>query len=222
MIQRYDLTYDVVSEDCAITPVPESHEGRFVAYDDYAALEAKHSEAQRELVALRSQVRDASALVKQLHEVVATRTEEDGACAVSDQEQPTVSTSQIGLKNETDDEGWVIWMGGDNPVPGKYVDIIWRDKTISCDEFADHYDWHKSGIDSDIIAYRVVGEDEQKDDAWTVWFGGANPVPGKMVEFELLNGYKSKEAVPSDSLTWDKVTSPTGAKIVAYRVVKEG
>lgn len=64
--------------------------------------------------------------------------------------------------------------------------------------------------------------DAPKEEAWTVWFGGANPVPGKMVEFELLNGYKSKGAVPSDSLTWDKVTSPTGAKIVAYRVVKEG
>lgn len=140
MIQRYDLTYDVVSEDCAITPVPEIHEGRFVAYEDYAALEAKYSEAQRELVALRSQVRDASVLVKQLQDVVAT----------------------IGV------------------------------------------------------------DDAPKEEAWTVWFGGANPVPGKMVEFELLNGYKSKEAVPSDSLTWDKVTSPTGAKIIAYRVVKEG
>lgn len=65
-------------------------------------------------------------------------------------------------------------------------------------------------------------KDSPKEEAWTVWFGGDNPVPGKMVMFELLNGYKSKEAVPSDNLTWDKVTSPTGAKIVAYRVVKEG
>ena len=141
MIQRYDLTYDVASDDFAVTPVPESHEGRFVAYEDYAALESKYSEAQRELVALRSQVRDASSLVKQLHDVVAT----------------------IG-----------------------------------------------------------VDDDAPKEEAWTVWFGGVNPVPGKMVLFELLNGYKSKEAVPSDSLTWDKVTSPTGANIVAYRVVKEG
>lgn len=141
MIQRYDLTYDVVTEDFDITPVPESHEGRFVEYKDYAALEAKYSEAQRELVALRSQVRDASALVKQLHDVVAT----------------------IG------------------------VDV-----------------------------------DAPKAEAWTVWFGGDNPVPGEMVMFELLNGYKSKEAVPSDNLNWGAVASPTGAKIVAYRVVKEG
>lgn len=140
MIRRYDLTYNVLSDDFDITPVPESREGRFVAFEDYAALEAKYSEAQRELVALRSQVRDASALVKQLHDVVAT----------------------IGV------------------------------------------------------------DDAPKDEAWTVWFGGANPVPGKMVVFELLNGYKSKEAVPSDNLNWGAVASPTGAKIVAYRVVKEG
>lgn len=133
MINRFNCIIDkgmAVNED-----------GPWIHYEDYAALEAKYGEAQRELVALRSQVRDASALVKQLHDVVAT----------------------IG------------------------VDV-----------------------------------DAPNEEAWTVWFGGANPVPGKMVEFELLNGYKSKGAVPSDSLTWDKVTSPTGAKIIAYRVVKEG
>lgn len=139
MVQRYDVDY--CTQHACTCEVVKDNEGGYVEYEDYAALEAKYSEAQRELVALRSQVRDASALVKQLHDVVAT----------------------IG-----------------------------------------------------------VDDDAPKEEAWTVWFGGANPVPGKMVEFELLNGYKSKGAVPSDSLTWDKVTSPTGAKIVAYRVVKEG
>lgn len=139
MIQRYDVDY--CTQHACTCEVVKDDEGGYVEYEDYVALEAKYNEAQRELAALRSQVRDASALVKQLHDVVAT----------------------IG-----------------------------------------------------------VDDDAPKEEAWTVWFGGANPVPGKMVEFELLNGYKSKEAVPSDSLTWDKVTSPTGAKIIAYRVVKEG
>lgn len=134
-------TYAVNCNDAWLNTEGDDTSGSYVKFADYAALEAKYSEAQRELVALRSQVRDASALVKQLHDVVAT----------------------IG-----------------------------------------------------------VDDDAPKEEAWTVWFGGVNPVPGKMVEFELLNGYKSKAAVPSDSLTWDKVTSPTGAKIVAYRVVKEG
>lgn len=141
MIQRYDLTYDVVSEDCSITPVPESHEGRFVAYEDYAALEAKHSEAQRELVALRSQVRDASALVKQLHEAVAT----------------------IG------------------------VDV-----------------------------------DAPKEEAWTVWFGGENPVPGKMVEYKLRNGEDKVLSRLSDHLHWGHIGALKGSDIIAYRVVKEG
>lgn len=139
MIQRYDVDY--CTQHACTCEVVKDDEGGYVEYEDHAALEAKYSEAQRELVALRSQVRDASVLVKQLHDVVAT----------------------IG-----------------------------------------------------------VDDDAPKEEAWTVWFGGSNPVPGKMVEFELLNGYKSKEAVPADNLNWGEVTSPTGAKIVAYRVVKEG
>lgn len=141
MIQRYDLTYDVATEDFDITPVPESHEGRFVAYEDYAALEAKYSEAQRELVALRSQVRDASALVKQLHDVVAT----------------------IG------------------------VDV-----------------------------------DAPKEEAWTVWFGGDNPVPGEMVEYKLRNGGDKVLSRLSDHLHWSHIGALNGSDIIAYRVVKEG
>ena len=133
MINRFNC---IINKGMAV-----NEDGPWIHYEDYAALEAKYSEAQRELVALRSQFRDASALVKQLHDVVAT----------------------IGL------------------------DV-----------------------------------DAPKEEAWTVWFGGENPVPGKMVMFELLNGYKSKEDVPSDNLNWGAVASPTGAKIVAYRVVKEG
>lgn len=141
MIQRYNLTYNVATEDFDITPVPESHEGRFVAYEDYAALEAKYGEAQRELVALRSQVRDASALVKQLHDVVAT----------------------IGL------------------------DV-----------------------------------DAPKEEAWTVWFGGVNPVPGEMVEYKLRNGEDKVLSRLSDHLHWGHIGALKGSDIIAYRVVKEG
>lgn len=41
MVQRYDLTEDCVSGTVDITPVPDSHEGRYVAYEDYAKLERK-------------------------------------------------------------------------------------------------------------------------------------------------------------------------------------
>ena len=141
MIQRYDLTCDVATEDFDITPVPESHEGRFVAYEDYAALEAKYSEAQRELLALRSQVRDASALVKQLHDVVATIGVDVDAC-------------------EKQEEAWTVWRGGENPVPGKRVDVKYRDGVVASDAFSDCVGWDRAllGYGSDIIAYRVVKE----------------------------------------------------------------
>lgn len=138
MVQRYDLTYNVLSDDFDITPVPESHEGRFVAYEDYAALEAKYSEAQRELVALRSQVRDASALVKQLHDVVAT----------------------IGVDvNAPKEEAWTVWHGGENPVPGKMVEFKMRNGERGNDQIHSsvlHWDHH--GEAWDVVAYRVVKE----------------------------------------------------------------
>lgn len=141
MIQRYDLTYDVASDDFAVTPVPESHEGRFVAYEDYESLLKLNESLTKEIEQYCERIKAAEDVIKLFSEAV-----------------------------------------------DKY-----KERNVPI-----------------------------KEEAWTVWFGGVNPVPGKMVEFELLNGYKSKGAVPSDSLTWDKVTSPTGAKIVAYRVVKEG
>jgi len=41
MVVRYDLTEDFAGA-VDITPVPDSHEGRYVSYEDYAALEAKY------------------------------------------------------------------------------------------------------------------------------------------------------------------------------------
>lgn len=38
MVQRYDLTEDFAGA-VDITPVPDSHEGRYVSYEDYKALD---------------------------------------------------------------------------------------------------------------------------------------------------------------------------------------
>lgn len=38
MVIRYDLTEDCVSGAVNITPVPDSHEGSYVSYEDYAKL----------------------------------------------------------------------------------------------------------------------------------------------------------------------------------------
>lgn len=47
-IARYDLTEDCTTGKVDITPVPETMEGRYVSYEDYAALEQKLAESQRE------------------------------------------------------------------------------------------------------------------------------------------------------------------------------
>ena len=135
-------TYAVNCNDAWLNTKGDDISGSYVKFADYAALEAKYSEAQRELVALRSQVRDASALVKQLHDVVATIGVGVDAC-------------------EKQDEAWTVWFGGDNPVPGNMVEYKLRnggDKVLS--RLSDHLHWaHIGGLKgSDIIAYRVVKE----------------------------------------------------------------
>lgn len=42
-ITRYDLTEDCTTGKVDITPVPETMEGRYVSYEDYAALEARRA-----------------------------------------------------------------------------------------------------------------------------------------------------------------------------------
>lgn len=139
MIQRYDVDY--CTQHACTCEVVKDDEGGYVEYEDYAALEAKYSEAQRELVALRSQVRDASALVKQLHDVVATIGVDVDAC-------------------EKQEEAWTVWRGGENPVPGKRVDVKYRDGVVASDAFSDCVGWDRAllGYGSDITAYRVVKE----------------------------------------------------------------
>ncbi len=134
-------TYAVNCNDAWLNTKGDDTSGSYVKFSDYAALEAKYSEAQRELVALRSQVRDASALVKQLHDVVATI---------------------------------------------------------------------------------VVDVDAPKEEAWTVWHGGENPVPGEMVEYKLRNGEDKVLSRLSDHLHWGHIGALKGSDIIAYRVVKEG
>lgn len=52
MVTRYDLTEEVDTGLLEITPVPESHEGRYVTYQDYEALRSKAAEVLREVSAV--------------------------------------------------------------------------------------------------------------------------------------------------------------------------
>lgn len=142
MIQRYDLTYDVATEDFDITPVPESHKGRFVAYEDYESLLKLNESLTKEIEQYRERIKAAELVVKNFSDII-------------EQSKKTVA---------------------------------------------------------------------QKEEAWTVWRDGENPVPGKMVMFELRFGYKSKSPALSDDLRWKRkmIDCPSASDIIKYRVVKEG
>lgn len=60
------------------------------------------------------------------------------------------------------------------------------------------------------------------DEAWTVWLGGENPVPGEIVEYKLRNGGDKVLSRLSDHLHWGHIGALKGSDIIAYRVVKEG
>ena len=139
MIQRYDVDY--CTQHACTCEVVKDDEGGYVEYEDYAALEAKYSEAQRELAALRSQVRDASALVKQLHDVVAT----------------------IGVDDDAPkEEAWTVWeSNATNPVPAQMVMYKLRDGYESkAPVISNELRWEMMGMPhgTDIVAYRVVKE----------------------------------------------------------------
>lgn len=140
MIQRYDLTYDVVSEDCAITPVPESHEGRFVAYEDYESLLKLNESLTKEIEQYRERIKAAEDVIKLFSKAVEKYKERN-----------------VPIK----EEAWTVWFGGDNPVPGEIVEYKLRNgegKVLS--RLSDHLHWGHIGAlkGSDIIAYRVVKE----------------------------------------------------------------
>lgn len=140
MIQRYDLTYDVVSEDCSITPVPESHEGRFVAYEDYESLLKLNESLTKEIEQYSERIKAAEDVIKLFSEAVEKYKERN-----------------VPIK----EEAWTVWRGGDNPVPGEIVEYKLRnggDKVLS--RLSDHLHWGHIGAlkGSDIIAYRVVKE----------------------------------------------------------------
>jgi len=53
------------------------------------------------------------------------------------------------------DDGWIEWSGGDNPVPGNEVELVFRDdqEMVYSSNFMD---WSSDGRCGDIIRYRVI------------------------------------------------------------------
>ena len=56
-------------------------------------------------------------------------------------------------------DGWIDWVGGNNPVPGKKVMLMWRNGGKSSYAFnSEGFIWTHGESTHDIIAYRVVEE----------------------------------------------------------------
>lgn len=64
-----------------------------------------------------------------------------------------------GVEHDGKESAWTVWPGGENPVPGRLVDVKFRDGTIAYKDDSCIYRWWlcSGARDSDIIAYRVVG-----------------------------------------------------------------
>lgn len=64
-----------------------------------------------------------------------------------------------GVESSGNESAWTVWPGGENPVPGRLVDVKFRDGTIAYKDDSRIYRWWlcNGARDSDIIAYRVVG-----------------------------------------------------------------
>lgn len=56
---------------------------------------------------------------------------------------------------------WIKWSGGENPVPGKKVEVKFRELTIS-QNCSDKFVWRQDGSYYNIIAYRVIEDEGQK------------------------------------------------------------
>jgi hypothetical protein len=55
------------------------------------------------------------------------------------------------------DDGWIDWHGGENPAPGKFVDVRLGTRRTPWDNRYSHdLRWDRRGTDGDIVAYRVV------------------------------------------------------------------
>lgn len=64
-----------------------------------------------------------------------------------------------GVEHDGEESAWAVCSGGENPVPGRLVDVKFRDGTIAYKGDSCIYRWWlcNGERDSDIIAYRIVG-----------------------------------------------------------------
>lgn len=53
---------------------------------------------------------------------------------------------------------WIEWAGGQNPVPGKRVDVRFENDTVVDNEPSEWWDWTWGHSRHHVIAYRVIDD----------------------------------------------------------------
>ncbi|MBE5254543.1 hypothetical protein [Mixta mediterraneensis] len=74
---------------------------------------------------------------------------------------PVLEQQEKGVEHQTDNYGWIEWKGGECPVsPESVVDVRWRAGGKMTVE-AGGRSWAHAGMFCDIIAYRVIEQQEK-------------------------------------------------------------
>lgn len=122
------------------------------------------------------------------------------------------------------EEGWIEWRGGENPVPGERVDTRFRGFTIDeqTNDPSESWVWNHFGGSGDIIAYRVVSAPlgEPEDQGPSALRSDTQPATDNLTDHPLT------DLKPGDLLTvvlppvtgggWgDRNQPPLGAVVVS-------
>ena len=70
-------------------------------------------------------------------------------------------TFRISPNQPADEDGWIPWRGGENPVKGERVDVKFKDQGCLFNLFSTNFDWWHNRSARDIVAYRIVKQEKK-------------------------------------------------------------
>lgn len=149
MVQRYEL-----SEKWGQPEMVKYDWGDYVEYDSYKELDDSFQDyvvtTEMEVAELVARLAEVNAELQKYKDQFPDYVECANCGSVTHVE---------GVEHDGKESAWAVWLEGENPVPGRLVDVKFRDGTIAYKEDSCIYRWWlcNGERDSDIIAYRVVG-----------------------------------------------------------------
>nr|DAO35437.1 MAG TPA: hypothetical protein [Caudoviricetes sp.] len=154
MVRRYEF------KDVGANPYQPYHElvkndeGDWVSYEDYKDLDDDFQDyittTDTEIEGLVSRLAEVNAELQKYKDQFPDYVECANCGSITHVE---------GVEHDGKESAWTVWLEGENPVPGRLVDVKFRDGTIAYKEDSGIYRWWLCNGErgSDIIAYRVVG-----------------------------------------------------------------